>query len=121
MGFCGLSRPGERAPESGGGGALPRSSARTRRLPHSCRTALSMKSRILTVGIETETDIVAARDRTRRVAALLGFGQQDQTRITTAVSEIVRNAWEYARGGRIEYWAAGGNSADVLEIVVRDS
>jgi signal transduction histidine kinase/CheY-like chemotaxis protein len=53
--------------------------------------------------IETEEDVVAARQRARHVAALLGFEQQDQTRIATAVSEIARNAYTYAGGGRVEF------------------
>ena len=78
-----------------------------------------MKTRLLAVAIEHETDIVLVRDRTRSVATLLGFDTQDQARITTAVSEIVRNAWDYGRGGRIEYWLAG-DSPQILEIVVSD-
>ena len=41
--------------------------------------------------------MVAARQRARQIAALLGFDAQDQTRIATAVSEIARNAFSYAR------------------------
>ena len=46
---------------------------------------------------------MGTRQRARQLAALLGFDSQDQTRISTAVSEIVRNAFEYAGGGRVEY------------------
>ena len=38
-----------------------------------------------------------------RIAELLGFERQDQTRIATAVSEIARNAFGYAGGGRAEF------------------
>ncbi|HZH26477.1 MAG TPA: ATP-binding protein [Azospirillaceae bacterium] len=58
---------------------------------------------ILAVAIASETDVVTARQRTRRVAEFLGFDIQNQTRIATAVSEIVRNAIEYAGGGRMEF------------------
>jgi anti-sigma regulatory factor (Ser/Thr protein kinase) len=44
-----------------------------------------------------------ARQRSRQIAALLAFDVHDQTRIATAVSEIVRNAFEYAGGGRVEF------------------
>ena len=54
-----------------------------------------MNTRLLLIAIERETDIILARQRTRKIAMLLGFDAQDQTRITTAVSEIVRNALEY--------------------------
>ncbi len=46
---------------------------------------------------------MTARQRARQLSALLGFGQQDQTRISTAVSEIVRNAYQYAGGGRLDF------------------
>ncbi len=62
-----------------------------------------MKWSIVTALVETEEDIVAVRQRARRLAEGLGFGAQDQVRIATAVSEIARNAYGYAGGGRAEY------------------
>ena len=62
-----------------------------------------MSPRLLLIAIAAETDIVLVRKRTRRLAELLGFDAQDQTRITTAVSEIARNAFEYAGGGQVEF------------------
>jgi signal transduction histidine kinase/CheY-like chemotaxis protein len=59
--------------------------------------------RITTVEIATEQDVVLARQRARQIAASVGFDLQEQTRIATAVSEIARNAFEYARGGRVEF------------------
>jgi signal transduction histidine kinase/CheY-like chemotaxis protein len=79
-----------------------------------------MKARILTLAIEQETDIILARQRTRNIAALLGFDPQDQTRITTAVSEIVRNTLEYGGGGRMEYGIQGTPPDQVLTILVED-
>lgn len=79
-----------------------------------------MSARLLAIAIEQERDIVQARQRTRQIAALLGFLPQDQTRITTALSEIARNAIEYGKGGRIEYRLADKDGASQLEIVVRD-
>lgn len=58
--------------------------------------------RIVSLPIENESDVVAARQRVRRLAELVGFDRQDQTRIATAVSEIARNAFVYAGGGRAE-------------------
>jgi len=78
-----------------------------------------MRVRILTVALERETDIVLARQRTRKIAGLAGFDTHDQTRVTTALSEIARNAWEYGRGGRVEYWLSG-EPLQALEIVVED-
>jgi signal transduction histidine kinase/CheY-like chemotaxis protein len=58
---------------------------------------------ILTLELRSEHDVVLARQRARHVAALLGFDTQKQTRITTAVSEIARNAVQYGGGGRVEF------------------
>src|SRR5579871_1379958 len=79
-----------------------------------------MNTRLLQVAIAAETDIVVVRKRTRRLAELIGFDVQDQTRITTAVSEIVRNAYEYAGGGQIEYRFATDPDEHALQIIVRD-
>ena len=76
-------------------------------------------TRILSIAIERDTDTIMARQRTRKIAQFLGFDDQDQTRITTAVSEIVRNALEYAGSGRIEYYL-GERGRQALEIVVSD-
>lgn len=57
---------------------------------------------LITIELRHENDIVLARQRTRDVAELLGMSPQDQTRLATAVSEISRNAWTYAGGGKVE-------------------
>jgi signal transduction histidine kinase/CheY-like chemotaxis protein len=62
-----------------------------------------MKRSILTVEIRFEHDVVLARQRSRQIAALLGFGHQDQTRISTAVSEIARNAFQYVGSARVSF------------------
>ena len=62
-----------------------------------------MRWPLLTMTIEREDDVVAARQRAHRIAAELGFGVQDRTRIATAVSEIARNAYGYAGGGKVEF------------------
>ncbi len=74
---------------------------------------------ILTVALIEEADVVAARQRARQIAHLLGFEAQDQTRIATAVSEIARNAGMYGGGGRVEFTLHKGAPAS-LRIVVRD-
>lgn len=53
------------------------------------------------VKINTEWDIVAARQLGRSVAKELGFGTVDQARITTAISELARNIYLYAGQGSI--------------------
>jgi signal transduction histidine kinase/CheY-like chemotaxis protein len=79
-----------------------------------------MDTSLLRIVIAAETDIVPVRSRTRRLAELIGFDAQDQTRITTAVSEIARNAYEYARGGHIEFSLVGKPPKQSFVIMVRD-
>ena len=79
-----------------------------------------MNARLLLVALEREPDIVLVRKRTRRVAELLGFDRQDQTRITTAVSELARNAFEYAGGGRAEFRVRDDAAAHIFEIIISD-
>jgi len=75
---------------------------------------------ILTTEIRSEQDVVGARQRAKQVAAALGFELQDQTRIATAVSEIARNAYRYARSGRVEFTVVE-SPARMLTIAVTDS
>ena len=73
----------------------------------------------VTVALMEEADIIAARQRGRQLADLLGFEKQDQTRIATAVSEIARNALTYGGGGRVEF-AVEVEDDPRLIVVVRD-
>ncbi|HEY0339436.1 MAG TPA: ATP-binding protein, partial [Steroidobacteraceae bacterium] len=61
-----------------------------------------------------------ARQRVREIARIVGFEGQDQTRIATAVSEIVRNAFRYAKGGKVEFALEGNSTPQLLLIRVRD-
>jgi signal transduction histidine kinase len=58
---------------------------------------------IISIEINNENDVVLVRQRARRIAELVGFEAQDQTRIATAVSEIARNAYEYAGRGKASF------------------
>ncbi len=64
---------------------------------------------------------MAARQRARQIARLLGFDTQDQTRISTAVSEIARNSYNYAGGGRVEYLLEGRTPPQLFIIKMTDS
>ncbi|GJD95889.1 ATP-binding protein [Methylobacterium iners] len=75
---------------------------------------------ILTVALGREVDVVAVRQRARRIAELVGFGMQDQTRIATAVSEIARNAVVYSGRGRAEFALSGADAPQRLVIRVSD-
>jgi signal transduction histidine kinase/CheY-like chemotaxis protein len=79
-----------------------------------------MKWPILTLNINHEDDVVAARQRALQIASLLGFERQDQSRIATAVSEIARNAFNYASGGRVEFLIENPSRPQVLLVEVVD-
>jgi signal transduction histidine kinase/CheY-like chemotaxis protein len=79
-----------------------------------------MSQRVVTVALKFEDDIVLARQRARQLARLLGFDAQDQTRIATSVSEIARNAFRYAGGGKVEFLVEGRTTPQLFDIVVSD-
>lgn len=61
---------------------------------------------LFAIEIHYEQDVVQARQRTRELADQLGFDVQDQARLATAVSEIARNAFQYANGGKVEFYVS---------------
>jgi signal transduction histidine kinase/DNA-binding response OmpR family regulator len=75
---------------------------------------------LLTVQVATESDIVTARQRAHHIAELVGFDNQDQVRIATAVSEIVRNAFRYAGGGRVIFSIDGTSAPQLFSVTVSD-
>ena len=62
-----------------------------------------MSTVLLSLEIRAEPDVVRVRQRARQLATLFGFDLQDQTRIATAASEVARNAFQYAHGGKVQF------------------
>src|SRR4051794_36094299 len=54
---------------------------------------------LIAMPLKRETDVVLSRNRARLIAKGLHFDRASQARIATAVSEIARNAFRYARSG----------------------
>jgi signal transduction histidine kinase/CheY-like chemotaxis protein len=79
-----------------------------------------MNHPLLGLRVRIDRDVVLARQRARDAAALLGFDRNGQTRVATAVSEIVRNAFRYAGGGTVEF-AVDVAERGVLRVRVHDS
>jgi signal transduction histidine kinase/CheY-like chemotaxis protein len=75
---------------------------------------------IAQVALLSERDVVHARQRAREVAAALGLDNQDQIRMATATSEIARNAFRYARNGKVTF-SLLLETPQSLEITVSDS
>lgn len=75
---------------------------------------------IHTVSLKTERDVVQARQRAREIAALLGFDNREQIRLATATSEMARNAFRYARNGKVQFQVLP-DALQTFEVVVTDS
>ena len=58
---------------------------------------------IASLACQHDQDVVTARQQAAHISQLLGFDTAEQTRVGTAVSEIVRNAVRYAQGGRVDF------------------
>jgi signal transduction histidine kinase len=74
--------------------------------------------RILNVGLSSEQDVVLVRQRARQVSKLLGFSQQDQVRIATAVSEVARGACQLGFGGRAAFLVSLCKARQCLEMTI---
>lgn len=72
------------------------------------------------VSITDSADIVRARSATRLMAARIGFGVADQTRLATAVSELTRNIIQYAGSGSCAITDTSAEGEMRIRIVVED-
>ncbi|MEU3523120.1 anti-sigma regulatory factor [Streptomyces sp. NPDC038707] len=57
--------------------------------------------------IGSDADLAEVRQHVRRVAADLGFGLVQQTKLVTAVSELARNTLVHGGGGHLEITRLG--------------
>ena len=72
------------------------------------------------VAINSDQDIVSARQKGRLMATELGFSTGDATLIATAISELARNIVSYARKGRITLRGVQGSNRVGILIVASD-
>ena len=72
------------------------------------------------VAINSDQDIVAARQKGRALAIELGFSTGDATLIATSISELARNIVSYARKGEITLKVVQGSSRQGISIVASD-
>jgi serine/threonine-protein kinase RsbT len=72
------------------------------------------------IRIDSDLDIVTARQRGRALAQQVGFSSSDLTLIATAISELTRNILLYAKHGELTLGIDenGGNGG--LVVVARD-
>jgi serine/threonine-protein kinase RsbT len=75
---------------------------------------------LVVVPIQDELDIVRARQEGRQLAKEAGFGPVDLARVATAISELARNIYNYARPGSIELCQVQRGARRGLQVVARD-
>ncbi|MDR5657713.1 anti-sigma regulatory factor [Halodesulfurarchaeum sp. HSR-GB] len=72
------------------------------------------------IEIDSEDDILKARQTAREVAEEIGLGTTDTTRIVTAVSELARNIYLYAGEGSMEWERIPEQNRNGLTFVFED-
>jgi serine/threonine-protein kinase RsbT len=72
------------------------------------------------VPINSDQDIVAARQKGRSLAAALGFSSGDATLIATAISELARNIITYAKSGEIRLAVINGSARQGIQLIAHD-
>ena len=72
------------------------------------------------VPVQSDIDIVAARQKGRALATRLGFSSSDATIVATAISELARNIVLYAKRGEIALTATSNGEHPGLIIVACD-
>lgn len=77
--------------------------------------------RLESLTIESEHDIVTARQLVRHHSKKSGYGIVEQTRLTTAASELFRNMFHYAGGGEVFIDKGLVNEKDSLIITCTDT
>lgn len=78
-------------------------------------------TRLGDIYIRREADIVKVRERVRALAREMGFDATTQIKITTAISELTRNIYEYAKSGAITLAVAERGAASTgLQVTARD-
>ncbi len=78
-----------------------------------------MKTKV--IAVEDELDIVTARQAGRQASRSMGFNLVDQTRVTTAISELARNIVVYANKGTITLRKIELGGCLGLEIIAEDA
>ena len=73
------------------------------------------------IAIESDNDVVTARQRARELAAELELTSTDQTLLATAISEVARNITTYATRGEVRLRIVrNGDGRAGIEVVASD-
>lgn len=74
-----------------------------------------------TFPLETQNDVVRARQVVREWSVRLGFSLVDQTKLVTAASELARNTVEYGGGGTLHLETLRDGARTGLRMTFEDS
>ena len=73
------------------------------------------------IAIESDADVVTARQRARELAGELELSSTDQTLLATAISEVARNITPYATRGEVRLRVIrDGDGREGIEVVASD-
>lgn len=72
------------------------------------------------VAIDSDSDVVAARQKGRELASQCGFPSTDMAVVATAISELARNIVRYAVRGEIILRLVQDNGKRGIEVVAAD-
>ncbi|MDQ8181107.1 sensor histidine kinase [Pelagicoccus sp. SDUM812005] len=85
-------------------------------MPHNAASRYTLVSSL----IDSEEDLAASRRWAKLIAEKLGLDPSTQTRLSTAVSEVSRNALSYGGGGRIVFQLDTISNPQELAVFVED-
>jgi serine/threonine-protein kinase RsbT len=73
------------------------------------------------IPIESDSDVVTARQRAREMAGQLELTSTDQTLLATAISEVARNITTYAKRGEVELGVVRDDDGrEGIRVIARD-
>ena len=72
------------------------------------------------VKVKDDTDVIHTRSIVRQMAVEIGFSELDQTRITTAISELTRNIVVHASCGDVTISEVQKEGRKGIEIICKD-
>jgi serine/threonine-protein kinase RsbT len=74
------------------------------------------------IAIESDADVVTARQRARQLAGEVELSSTDQTLLATAISEVARNITTYAKRGEVRLRVVrDGDGRPGIEVVAADN
>ncbi len=72
------------------------------------------------IPIESDADVVTARQRARELASQLELTSTDQTLLATAISEVARNITTYAKRGEVLLSVIHDGGRSGIQVIARD-